>query len=249
MNHSEYRRITEGARTAVLFIHGFMGSPAHFREFEKKVPESMSALNILLPGHGGSMSEFSHSGMEKWKESAQKAVKELCETHDSLVIVAHSMGTFFAMQAAIDFPEKIKALYLLVSPLCVGLKFRAFLNGAKTMLGLVGEGDKEAQIVKTACGLELEANPFAYIGFIPRYFELFAEMGRMKKELLNVKCPVTVLQSARDELVARRSEKYLAKNEGFKLYILEKSSHYVYDEADKKIMSREFEKTLDIVKE
>ena len=249
MDHSEYRRIKSGAVTAVLFIHGFMGSPAHFREFEKKVPESMSVLNILLPGHGGSMSEFSHSGMEKWKESAQKAVKELCETHERLIIAAHSMGTFFAMQAAIDYPEKIKALYLLASPLCVGLKFRAFLNGAKTMLGLIGEDDKEGQIVKTACGIDLEANPFAYIGFIPRYFELFSEMGRMKKELLKVKCPVTVLQSARDELVARRSEKYLAKNEGFKLCILEKSSHYVYDEADKRIMFREFEKTLDIVKE
>ena len=32
MNHAEYKRMVPGADTAVLFVHGILGTPNHFRE-------------------------------------------------------------------------------------------------------------------------------------------------------------------------------------------------------------------------
>ena len=32
MEHREYRRIVSGADTAVMFLHGIVGTPNHFRD-------------------------------------------------------------------------------------------------------------------------------------------------------------------------------------------------------------------------
>ena len=66
MEHLEYIRIVDHADTAVLFIHGIVGTPNHFHAFIPLVPEHISVCNLLLDGHGGSVKDFSHTSMRKW---------------------------------------------------------------------------------------------------------------------------------------------------------------------------------------
>lgn len=58
MEHREYVRIVPGAKTAVLFMHGIVGTPNHFRDLlplVDLVPDDWSVYNVLLPGHGGTV--------------------------------------------------------------------------------------------------------------------------------------------------------------------------------------------------
>ena len=113
MSHKTYIRHVENGETAVLFIHGFLGSTEHFARFISLVPENYGIYNVLLEGHGGSTKDFAKASMEKWKAQVSHVVDELLGKYKFLIIVGHSMGTFFAMDTAVNFPDRIKHLFLL----------------------------------------------------------------------------------------------------------------------------------------
>ena len=71
--HVEYRRIVKGARVAVLCVHGIMGTPNHFRDLVPLIPDDFSVLNIVIEGHCGSVSDFSHASMRKWENCVERA--------------------------------------------------------------------------------------------------------------------------------------------------------------------------------
>ena len=115
IDHSPYTRTGTGPN-AVLLIHGIAGSPGHFRDLVPVIPAEFSVYNILLDGHSGKTENFSRSSMAKWKAQVAATLADLFARHEKVVIVAHSMGTLFAIQSAIDHPDKIPALFLLAVP-------------------------------------------------------------------------------------------------------------------------------------
>ena len=50
--------------------------------------------------------------MIEWKQQVKNALEELSETNNKIIIVAHSMGTLFAIQEAIEKP--VEELFLLM---------------------------------------------------------------------------------------------------------------------------------------
>ena len=82
MKHQEYIRLVPGAKTAVLFIHGIMGTPDHFLDLIPHVPRDWSVCNILLPGHGKSVSDFGASSMDQWRSRAN----QVFEKHSCLAV-------------------------------------------------------------------------------------------------------------------------------------------------------------------
>ena len=120
MDHSSQIRMVDGAKTAVLFIHGIVGTPRHFSHvlpLVHHVPENMSFYNLRLPGHGGSVEDFTKSSMQQWKAEVWKVFHQLAENHEKIVIVGHSMGTLFALQLAVEFPDQVAFLFLIASPI------------------------------------------------------------------------------------------------------------------------------------
>lgn len=101
MEIQETIRYIDHADTAILFVHGILGTPEHFAPFLPLVPPDWSIYNVLLKGHGGSVKDFSEASMGEWKQQVHDAYQALRAVHQKVVIVAHSMGTLFAVQAAI----------------------------------------------------------------------------------------------------------------------------------------------------
>jgi len=63
MNSQAYIREIPGAKTAVLMIHGIVGTPEHFAMLYPYVPEDWSIYSIRLAGHGGSVEDFAAASM------------------------------------------------------------------------------------------------------------------------------------------------------------------------------------------
>ena len=63
---------------------------------------------------------------------------DLCEKYENVYIVAHSMGTFFAMEAANAHPDKVKGIILLQTPLKIGVKPSAAINTFKSFFNIFG---------------------------------------------------------------------------------------------------------------
>lgn len=243
MEHKEYVRICRDATTAVLFIHGIVGTPNHFNEFIPLIPKSFSVYNLLLDGHGKGVKDFSKTSMKKWELQVSSVVEELSLSHDKIYIVGHSLGTLLAIEQAIK-NEKVCCLFLLAVPLRIWLKPKMAINSLKVYFDKISPNDHEALVAKKCYGIRNDKNIFHYIGWIPRFLELFAKIRQIRKSIHLLTTTCSVYQSRKDEMVSRKSTKLLNQNSCITINELENSGHYYYDKSDLNFILSEFSKTL-----
>ncbi len=244
MSHQETNRIIPQSNTAVLFIHGILGTPNHFEAFLPLVPSEWSVCNLLLKGHGGDVGEFSKAKMMEWKAQVAKKVDQLALTHQSIIIVAHSMGTLFALQQAIEKPTQIKHLFLLAAPLRLAPKPQMTLNVLKVFFNKIKPTDQKGLAAQKAYSLNHDKRIWRYLGWIPRYLELFAEIRNVRKLLPNLIVPCNLYQSRYDEMVSLSTCQLFGNIESVQINILENSAHYFYDDQDFDYLLKEFKTML-----
>lgn len=246
MNHNEYIRAIKNADTAVLMIHGILGTPRHFDFILPMIPDDWSIYNILLDGHGKNVSDFSSSSMNKWKSQVDKIADELCSKYKQIVLIGHSMGTLLSIRTAIRHPEKIKAMVLLAVPMKVFVKLIDNMASVKTALGIKVENSPYMEAVKNAHGTASDKRFWKYFGYIPRFLELFGLISETRKMLPDLKTKTYVFQSKKDELVAYSSKKYLENHEYIEYNELENSKHYYYEDSDKKELMKRIREIISL---
>lgn len=243
MLHEEYIRMIPGADTAVLFIHGIVGSPNHFVTqipLVDLVPEDWSVYNLLLDGHGMGVEDFSKTSMKKWKEQIWRVFDDLAANHKHVIIAAHSMGTLFAMQLAQEHPEKVPFLFLLAVPMRPWVRLFGAVNCLRLAFGLIRENHPLEVATRNVCGLETTWKVWKYIGWIPRFLELFLEIHRTEKLMGKLTVPCVAWQSQKDELVSNFSYGVLKKYDFIELHNLPESTHFYYDPKDQKTVCADF---------
>lgn len=229
MNHQEYRRIVPGAETGVLMIHGIVGTPHHFDDLLPLIPENWSVVNLLLEGHGKSPVEFGAASMAEWKDQVDRELDALLAGHQKVLIVGHSMGTLFAIQSAIDHPDRVAGLFLQAVPLRPYVHPKMTLASAKLMLGVDIEDDKLAQMVERDSSVDLDWRLWQYIFWPVRFVELLAECERIRRELPRLQVPTMAIQSLRDELVSDLSIWDLGRNPHVRVIPMENAGHFGYE--------------------
>lgn len=243
VEHKEYKRIVPVAESAVLFIHGIAGTPNHFKDFLPLVPKEFSVYNLLLDGHGGKTEDFSKTSMKKWEMQVNQVVDKLLETHKKIFIVAHSLGTLLAVEQAIK-EKRIEKLFLLAVPIKLFVKPVALFSAFRIYLGKVPESDEKLVAMKNCCGINLSKNPFKYLGWIPRFLELFDKIKETRKNIKKLKTNCVIFQSWDDELVSKKSIAYLEKSISATVNVLKKSGHYYYESNDMEYLLNEFRKFI-----
>ena len=241
MNHAPFYREGTG-KNAVLFLHGIAGSPAHFRDLFPVVPEEFAVYSILLDGHGGTVADFSHSSMEKWKDQADNTLKMLFARYDQVVIVAHSMGTLFAVQAALHHPDRIPRLFLLNVPTRPWVRPSTWYTCLRVAFGKLDRPSDLAMRGETA--IELTPRLWQYIGWAPRMLELLRECSRVRKLLPELTVKTLCFQSRKDELVSIRSCQDLARQPHITTVVLETSGHFVYSREDTAYLQKKLQELL-----
>ena len=242
MEHKEYIREVPGSDTAVLLIHGINGTPLHFRDLLPLIPERWSVCNMLLDGHGYGVKEFGRTSMKKWKAQVTARLEQLLETHSCVLLIGHSMGTLFSIQAALDHPQRVGGLFLLAPPLHVHFPPKTMLLCLRTALGCK---DKASAELRNDCGLTLTPWLWRYIPWIPRFLELLAECRRIRKSFAQLNAPCMCFLSRRDELVSMRTQKVLEKNPFAQTYVLEDSGHFGYGEADMRLLQTKLKELME----
>lgn len=231
------------ANMAVLFIHGILGKPRHFEPFIPLVPPNWSVCNLTLKGHGGRVQDFARVSMEVWKQQVEAALDQLLAGHDGVIIVAHSMGTLFAVQEAIKKP--VAELFLLNVPLKVRVTRQLIKTVWRIFWGTLkpdNEWDKAAQ-----AGYSMAADHclLHYLGWIPRYLELFAEIRRTRKIIRQLTVPTHIYQALKDEMVSPKSIAWCQQSPGAVVKSLKMSGHYYYAPDDCSLLKKDFIEMLD----
>lgn len=233
-------------KVGVLFVHGIVGNRRFFDFLLPAVPEQWKSINLTLDGHGGDALAFSKTSMAKWKRQVDDAVERLKTECDKVVIVAHSMGTLFALDQSAR--RRASALFLLNPPMKIRLTRRLFVNSFKVMSGLTS--DPVASAARDAYGISIDYNPLHYYGWPRRYLELFAEIRRVRRLVNNVECKGQVFIAGRDEMVSPSTVTIFSTKKNFQTQMLNESGHYYYTPADRELIVSEFSRLMnDIMSE
>lgn len=243
MVHEEYRRVVPYADTAVLLIHGILGTPNHFSPFLPLIPAEYTVHNLLLKGHGGSVRDFSRASMTAWETQVAAALAELMETHKKVYIVAHSLGTLLALEQA-SHVEGLAGMFLLAVPLRLFLRPALVKTSLKVWLNRIRPGDAWGLAARDCCSITQERNLLRYCGWVPRFLELFQKIRQVRKVLPGVQAPCRVYLSRKDEMVSPRSARLLACNSRFLVQFLEESGHFYYPPQVLSHLQTEFSKFI-----
>lgn len=238
VNHTPYYRDTDGD-TALLCIHGILGTPRHFDFLLPAVPVRWTIHNILLPGHGGSMSDFAQSTMEQWKRQVQQELENLMRRCSKIYILAHSMGCLFAVSAALQY-TCVQGLFLLAPPMVAHIAPVMVRNGLRVAFDRIPQWDATAVATRRACSIATTARLWEYLRWLPNYRALFREMRAVRPQMQRVTVPVWAYISDRDELVSPRSARYVPTASPWRTVHLPHSSHFYYAADDKLRLQQDF---------
>lgn len=236
----EYINIIDSAHTAVLFVHGILGTPLHFCHLVPLVPREFSICNIVLDGHGKGVRDFSRTSMKKWEAQVNSAVETLAKTHENIIIVGHSMGTLLAIGSEAIYKDKVKLLFLENVPLIPFTRPASIRHSYRVLFQKVREDRPDEVAAQKAYGIELDRRLWLYIGWVPNFLELFAKARKTQKLLPRIKAPCLCFQSKKDELVHNRSEKILRRHTHITTHTLHTSTHYLYSEEDLNLITSAF---------
>lgn len=238
MNHEPYRRDTDGD-AALLCIHGILGTPRHFDFLLPMVPEGWAVHNILLHGHGGSMTDFAHSTMDQWKEQIRQELDALTERYPQVYILAHSMGCLFAVTAVEQY-SRVRGLFLLAPPMAARVAPSMVRNGLRVALDRVPPQDAIAAATRRACSIATTARLWEYLRWLPNYQALFREIRFVRPQMAQVTVPVWAYISDRDELVSPRAARYIPTAAPWRTVHLPCSTHFYYPPEDKTQLQQDF---------
>ena len=236
MDHREYIRISDHKQTAVLMIHGIIGSLRHFDMLIPLIPAEWSIYNILLDGHGKRVEDFAESSMKKWRDQVTAITDRLCREYEQVVLVGHSMGTLLAVEQALRYPQHIPAVILLAAPLNVRLKGQIVRNSLKAIYGRVNPDDPVAVATQNATSVSPDRRLWRYLCWVPRFWELLVRIRATRALIPQITVPTYVFQSRKDELVSPKSARHFAGNDRISVRFLEQSGHFYYPEADLAIL-------------
>jgi carboxylesterase len=232
--HIRTYRKQDGADTAVVFVHGFMGSPDQFADLADAVfRRGCSYLSVLLPGHGLGVNEFVKFGADDWERHLQSEIDSAKHDHQNIILVGHSMGGLLALNASLIKENNISGVVLISTPLKISL-----LSNRKLRLLLFSKSSevKSAYMVSNSIS---KSKAFFYPLVLKPFIHLHRLIRKTKRRLPEVFVPVCMFHSKNDETTAYASAAMLdkglrnARKDGFTLH---KSWHAFYDVDEREII-------------
>jgi len=213
----------EGARDeTVLLLHGWTGSPSHFRLMAAALRAGGYGVRApLLAGHGTHVSDMVDTTWRDWLRDAATAANAVVEAGHRLHIVGLSMGGALGILLAPPFAAA--TLTTINTPQRVfsrRVRFASLLRGSRRVVDEDPPApyDDEAQ----SYAHQYDENP---VGTIADLFDLVRAAGR---SLERVTCPALVVQSRVDETVRPESAEIILRGLGSRhkrIVWLERSRH------------------------
>lgn len=175
---------------AYILVHGIGVSHRYLARLHAVLAASAPTYSLDLPGFGGTPKPGRRLSVEEYGEFIAEALKS-CGIH-SYVLVGHSMGAQFVIEAALHAPERAQQVVLMGPVVDSRHKNIGRQSLALTLDGLIRESPSSNWIVTTD-----------YLRCGPRWYltELKVMMKYpTEKRLANITVPVLILRGSRDNV-------------------------------------------------
>lgn len=231
LNSKIYYKQHPMSKKIVIFIHGIIEGPKQFRSLAQIAYEAgYSTYILLLPGHGGSGSAFANIDFRAWTYYVSREIRRMKSLYEEIIIVGHSMGALFALcEAAVDY-EKIKALFLMDTPLSIHLSPRVIKSSYTLISGKIKPWESYTLSEYKAISVS-KPHGLDYIKWVYRYIELLSIIRYTKKQVSKVNVPLFLVFAYKDEFVNLKSKNYFKDKKVSYLYLRD-SGHFCYNHKD-----------------
>ena len=188
----------KGGSTAVLIIHGYLGSPYEVTYLAEKLYSEGYTVSVpRLPGHATDSNDFLETGKRDWLRRVFDSYMELKSICSSVIIAGFSMGGLLAVHAAYRFEtEKL----ILIAP--------ALTNRRKLMLHMTPLLKYFKKTLKKDCRINTETEYEEYLkkeywsnDWISAASDILFMQIRAKKLLKKLKSEVLLIISENDRAV------------------------------------------------
>lgn len=189
--------------SVVLYIHGAKGNAAeadHFKEFFPHCDVIGMDYKTFLPWETGKV--------------IKETVNELKEKYKKVILIANSIGAFFAMDA--DITEDIRRAYF-ISPI---VDMEALILDMMSASHISEADLKEAGTLKTDNGYDLSWEYLSYV----------------RNRDISWKVPTEVLYGSEDKYTSFDSIKKFAVNHGCSLTVMKDGEHWFHTEEQMKFL-------------
>jgi len=232
----------KSGRVGCLLIHGISGSPQVFRSIGKYLSsEGVSALGVLLKGHGTRLEDMHSCTCEDWVTSAAEGMTQLEEYCTSVFCAGLSMGGVLSLRLARLYPDRVKGVITICSPYQLrSLKYR-FVSPMKYLIKKIAGGPPSINDPEA-----VEINYGAHS--IPAVHQLIKLTAIVRKDLPDIKQPALIFGARQNKTVDRRDAGLIFDQIGSdekELVWLENSQHVAPLDYDRDLLQ---EKILEFIK-
>lgn len=229
-----------GAKTAVLLVHGFTGTPWEMRLLaEELAAANIASYAIRLPGHGTTVEDLATRSWQEWQATVTKSYQALCRDFTTVFAAGMSTGCLLLLGLAAENP--LRGLILFSPYLRVQHRLAAFAGWLRWIRPY--HGKKEG---KDVVRRYYARRPLAGVHQINQLIR------QTKKQLSQVNCPVLAFNGEGDQTVEIDSGRELMLKLGSPVKI-----HAVFGPEVPHVLTREenphrmamFSQTIDFIQE
>jgi carboxylesterase len=237
------------AKTAVLLLHGFTGSPWEVRPLgEALAARGYHVRAPRLPGHGGTPEAMLWVTWREWLATAEAALAAL-QDFERVVVSGLSMGGLLGVLLAARHPSRIEGMALLAPVVRVRRPGARFLRAVRSLplRELLPQW-----VQKDASDIQLD-EVRAESPLLPRYplarvWDLFALQDLADEAVQDVRCPSLVLAARHDHVVDLDAVyRFQARLPRSRLVTLQRGFHIIPRDADRALALTEVSEFLDHV--
>ena len=189
-------------RSSVVFIHGAGAGSGIWSMTLSRVARAAHAIAVDLPGHGPSApGDLGSLSLERYRDAVGELCGALCLGPS--VLVGHSMGALVALEAALAWPDKVRALVLVAAAPKMPVD--------PELLALLRDDPDGATLWLADHGLSPQAKPAVRRGFLAAGAAAPPDVTRADFEIVRgtdlhprlekIACPLTWLDGADDAIV------------------------------------------------
>lgn len=206
----------QGPRRGVLLIHGFMAAPHEVREWaEDLFDQGFTVYAPRLAGHGTSAVDLEHRTRHEWIDSVDRGYRILSALCDTLFVAGFSTGAGLALDQAIRYPGRYRAVVSVSAPLIFkGLTSR-MSHGVELWNRICGKA--RLMSLRKPFAVNHPDNP--HINYhrcpIKGFNQVKALMKTVYKGLPSLSLPALIIQGSHDPKVAPRSGRMIFDRIGY----------------------------------
>jgi carboxylesterase len=227
----------EGGPVGALVVHGFTGTPQGMRGLAEAFAAAGFTVEMpLLPGHGTSLDDMLVTTWDDWSAAADAAYQDLASRCDRVVVAGLSMGGSLTLWLATKHAEI--AGIVLVNPACPPPG-----SMDETLVGLQALADADV-LAFDAIGNDIALEGVTELAYdqtpVKPLISLFTNAVELAGGLDAVACPVLLMNSPQDHVVAPEHSEHIAASVAgpVERVTLERSYHVATLDHDKDLIEQ-----------